>query len=89
MTKEELKQEAQRSFDELDDWGIGDDWSIEESYKNGYSNGAEPREKRIAELEAQIEKMKRCFNCKYRNKFVESKCGECECYSKWEIVEND
>jgi hypothetical protein len=41
MNKEELEKEAQRSFDELDDWGVGDDWSIEESYKNGYSNGAE------------------------------------------------
>ncbi len=44
---------------------------------------------KIKELEAQIEKMKRCFNCKYRDKFVESKCGECERYSKWEIKEND
>lgn len=41
----------------------------------------------IAELKAQIEKMKRCFNCKYQNKFVESKCDECEDYSKWEIKE--
>lgn len=41
--------------------------------------------KEIADLKAQIEKMKRCFNCKYHNKFVESKCGECEDYSKWEI----
>lgn len=48
---------------------------------------AELFEKRIAELEAQIEKMKRCFNCKYQNKFVESKCGECEGYSKWEFKE--
>jgi hypothetical protein len=30
-----------------------------------YLAGAEPREKRIAELEAQIEKMKCCGNCKY------------------------
>ena len=45
--------------------------------------------KGIAELESQIEKMKMCFNCKYQNKFVESKCGECEDYSKWEIKEND
>ena len=34
-------EKAQRSFDELDDRGIGDDWSIEESYVNGFSNGAE------------------------------------------------
>lgn len=43
--------------------------------------------KENAELKAQIEKTKRCFNCKYQNKFVESKCGECEDYSKWEIKE--
>ena len=43
----------------------------------------------VKELKEQIEKMKRCFNCKYHNKFVESKCGECEDYSKWEINEND
>lgn len=45
------------------------------------------KDKKIEELEQQIEKMKRCFNCKYHNKFVESKCGECEDYSKWEIKE--
>lgn len=43
--------------------------------------------KKNVELETQIEKMKRCFNCKYQNKFVESKCGECEDCSKWEIKE--
>lgn len=36
-----FEKEAQRSFDELDDRGVGDDWSIEESYVNGFSNGAE------------------------------------------------
>jgi len=40
-------------------------------------------------LNEQIKKMKLCANCKYHNKFVESKCGECEDYSKWEIKEND
>ena len=47
---------------------------------------SEAQNKKIAELEAQIEKMKRCFNCKYHNKFIESKCGECEDYSKWELA---
>lgn len=47
------------------------------------------QKRKIIKLEAQIEKMKMCFNCKYQNKFVESKCGECEDYSKWEIKEND
>ena len=54
-----------------------------------FESGYEQAQNCIEGLEAQIEKMKRCFNCKYRNKFVESKCGECEGYSKWEIVEND
>lgn len=36
-----FEEEAQRSFDELDDRGVGDDWSIEESYVNGFSIGAE------------------------------------------------
>ena len=36
-----FEKEAERSFDELDDRGVGDDWSIEESYVNGFSNGAE------------------------------------------------
>ena len=35
-----FEKEAQRSFAELDDRGVGDDWSIEESYVNGFSNGA-------------------------------------------------
>ena len=56
---------------------------------NGYKENAKWCDdcKKIKELEQQIEKMKRCFNCKYHNKFVESKCGECEDYSKWEIKE--
>ena len=36
-----FEKEAERSFDELDDRGVGDDWSIEESYVNGFSIGAE------------------------------------------------
>lgn len=36
-----FEKEAIRSFDELDDRGVGDDWSIEESYINGFSIGAE------------------------------------------------
>lgn len=36
-----FEKEAKRNFDELDDRGVVDDWSIEESYVNGFSNGAE------------------------------------------------
>ena len=69
MTKEELKQE-------VEDW-----WN--NTFKVFYlthnqldkmcSDLLEPREKRIAELETQIEKMKNCRNCK---KFmIEGVCG--------------
>ena len=60
-----------------------------EDYKilRAFEMGKQSSDKKIRELEAQIEKMKRCFNCKYHNKCVESKCGECEDYSKWEIKE--
>ena len=37
--------------------------------KEAYEAGAEPREKRIEELEVQIEKMKCCGNCKHYKKY--------------------
>ena len=122
MTKEELKQEAEESFEQYkvtdedyvvspysDDMGekmlmYNDEYYAEETYlrfyTEGYLAGAEPREKRIeeleaeneqiknsdtlckligehkrkiAELEAQIEKMKNCRNCK--NEKIEGACG--------------
>ena len=57
--------------------------------KRGYEIKCEQYESKIKELEERIEKMKRCFNCKYHDKFVESKYGECEDYAKWEIKENE
>ena len=56
--------------------------------------------KRIAELEAQIEKMKCCQNCKFEdNECIEEPCSACtRCLGdikrkgnsdKWEIKEND
>ena len=61
MTKEELKQEAEVYSYKLyhsKAWNPGEDMLVK-----AYLAGAEPREKRIAELEAQIEKMKCCANC--------------------------
>ena len=80
MTKEELKQEAEESFEQYkvtdedyvvspysDDMGekmlmFNYEYEAEETYlrlyTQGYLAGAEPREKYIAELKAQIEKMK-------------------------------
>lgn len=84
-------------------------------YKQGYLAGAEPREKRIAHLEAtnkriavefhtlvdtlekkqneiadlkaQIEKMKCCFNCKHSR----TECEHCRTdkHEKWEMKEYD
>ena len=47
----------------------------------------------IAELKAQIEKMKRCSICKYSTDlgYCKIRCngGECNKMDKWEIKEND
>ena len=58
-----------------------------ENVTDAYLAGAEPKEKRIAELEAQIEKMKCCQNCDNWN-WKHSKCekklkGDCFKYNKW------
>ncbi len=68
--------------------------------KEAYLAGAEPREKRIAELEAQIEKMKCCGNCKNDGDYKEPYrygtgwCNICKrhkiakgSFDKWEIKE--
>lgn len=81
MTIEELKKLSRENLKK------SKQGSLCECYDEAFIKGYELSEKRIAELEAQIEKMKRCYNCEYHNKFVESKCGECEDYSKWEIKE--
>ena len=88
MTKEELEKEAEEwviSNTEIYDDKIGIECEKEPQVKEAYLASAEPREKRIAELEAQIEKMKCCQNCSHL-------CGLCElgiegCYvcSKWEL----
>ena len=64
MTKEELEKEATEYVQKL---GAKDFIAKPKEIVAyfGYLAGAEPREKRIAELEAQIEKMKSCVNCRY------------------------
>ncbi len=57
MTREELEKEAEEFTDSKKSfWRQGR--TCIDSVKQAYLTGAEPREKRIAELEAQIEKMK-------------------------------
>lgn len=47
----------------------------------------EQRNKRIAELKQQIEKMKCCFNCKHsRTEYEHCRTDK---HEKWEIKEND
>lgn len=80
MTKEELVKEAKERAEKLEGsqtLGVydNDDLTYDEGYnkgqvagyEEGYLAGAEPREKRIAELEAQIKKMKCCSNCSIIN----------------------
>jgi len=116
MTKEEMKQEAE---DWLNKWELCNkcenkvDCISNFSYckkvvLQAYLAGAEPREKRIAELEArcnelflqtcgqakkikeleaQIDKMKCCYNCKHsRTEYEHCKTDK---HEKWEIKEND
>lgn len=103
MTKEELVNEAEeyvkQNYCEMcvmaDDCKCG---CIDCFTVQAYLAGVEPREKRIAELEAQIEKMKLCQNCKYESKdYMEIPCRNCiRCLGdikrkgnsdKWEIKE--
>ena len=77
MTKEELEKEACEGYiKRIRQVGVKDNYR-NQTYNDGYLDGAEPREKRIAELEAQIEKMKRCEICKHYQ-------GEsCNYHSNW------
>ena len=59
-------------------------------YFDLFESGYEQAEKRIAELEAQIEKMKCCYNCKFDNLeppevISNGVCENCIHYSKWEL----
>ena len=81
MTKEELEKEAK-------EWLCNNLHSAsEEDFIKAMVDIAEPREKRIAELEAQVEKMKNCKNC--ANYMISGKCpclfrtGWCK---NWELA---
>ena len=78
MKREELEKEAEEYIKknnlewELECNRISPICAVLQAYKDG----AEPREKRIAELEAQIEKMKCCANCEYTPPF-DKHCDNC------------
>ena len=87
MTKEELEKEAEEFTDSKKSfWRQGR--TCIDSVKQAYIAGAEPREKRIAELEAQIEKMKCCENCAWWYKLHNGQrdCAEtCENRDNWSL----
>jgi len=92
MTKEELEKEAEEWI--KDHSGLIGSYTFVkydyDSMQKSYLAGAEPREKRIAELEAQIEKMKCCHNCKncaYAGFEIICRTYDCINQSKWEIKE--
>lgn len=96
MTKEELEKEIEEylenkhckkvcSCDEIKECGEGIRIRCASFIcrKELIVNFAEPREKRIEELEAQNEKMKCCGNCE--NRYGQEKCEDCHNYSKWKF----
>ena len=91
MTKEELEKEAE-DYADKHAFRVPYDGSNKfyndvdyKASKEGYLAGAEPREKHISDLEAQIEKMKCCFNCKHsRTEYEHCKTDK---HEKWEIKE--
>ena len=86
MKEEELEKEAKQSYLDNTDhmqW----DAEGEFDYTRGYINAAEPREKRIEELEQENEEMKCGQNCKhlYIN-LCDLNFRTCSnCKDKWEI----
>ena len=88
MTKEELNKEAEGYADTVEcEWENETHWvDCRDKVTEAYIAGAEPREKKIAELEKQIEKMKCCCLCVHCGKDCDSSgCGNpCD---KWEFAE--
>lgn len=88
MTKEKLETEAIAKYKTGSYPQLHPDHY---AFIHGYLAGAEPREKRIEELQQQIEKMKRCNMCKYGTRLgyckIRQNNGVCENYDKWEIKE--
>ena len=89
MTREELEKEAEEYADENDICVCDEEYWAHSDIKQAYLAGAEPREKRINKLEAQIEKMKCCGNCAKRGHICVAEemqgklCGKNK--DKWEL----
>lgn len=100
MNKEKLEKEAEeyaRNTYEMCSYSNLPYASDRRAREQAFIAGAEPREKRIAELEAQIEKMKCCENCGWyylQQHWRESKeinesrmfhCGTCGNKKNWKL----
>ena len=80
MTKEELKQKCKERAKIFQQ-------AMESCHSSSPIDCIEWFADRITELEAQIEKMKCCYNCKHsRTEYEHCKTDKSE---KWEIKEND
>lgn len=84
MTKEELIKLSRENLRK------SKQGSLCECYDEAFIKGYQLSEKRIEELEAQIEKMKCCDNCRYCNKLGEansnsSNCKKCNWVSNWKL----
>lgn len=55
---------------------------LDKAWWEGFDNAKNKMEKRIAELEQQIEKMKNCHNCAG---YYTKQCLGCEDYCNWEL----
>ena len=91
MTKEELKQEAEE-YARNNSIIISCDcnyYDSTEDLADAYLASAEPREKRIADLEQQIEKMKRCEICSnsrdWKNRSLCIECEKSKCHINFEL----
>lgn len=89
MTKEELEKEAYDYADKY--WGASP--CVIRALKETYINSAEPREKRITELEkenAELQEklnIRSCQNCKDNNKSCPND-GSCHNFSFWRPFKN-
>jgi len=94
MTKDELKKEAEEwIINNSKDFITNPNYSPFDYAEATYLASAEPREKRIAELEKENAELKRilnirsCQNCRHNSRDCPND-GSCKHYSKWEGYEN-
>lgn len=82
-TSKELQETNHRLTKQLEDLDTDNDYLEEQN--NTLIQNLEVKEKRIINLEKQIEKMKNQWNCKNNNGYCVSSI--CPCKDKWELAE--